>query len=518
MRLSKTKNAIRSAFWGILNKMLVIVFPFIIRTIIIYKLGSEYAGLSSLFTSILKVLNMAELGFSSAVSFSLYKPVADGDTKKICALMLFYRKLYAITGTIVLAIGILFVPFLNNLISGDVPADINLYLLYSIYLIETAISYYVCAYKSVLLSVHQRNDVDSNINSIVHLIIYSLQILTLLIFKSYYIYVFLELCFSVSYNILIARKVSIMYPEYRCSGSISKEEIQDIGKNVYGMFLFKVCAVFRNTLDTVFIAALLGLSAVTVFGNYYYIISAISVMLTILLNAIKGGIGNSIVTKSVEQNYSEMQSFVLLFAWITGICTSCLVCLYQPFMKIWVGQSLMVDNLSMFCFCMYFYMTSAGSIRFLYHQCAGLFWQRRYWTVAEAAMNAVGNYFFLKWWGIKGILISTIFAIFVVDFLYSSRIVFDYYFKNNKINQYYLICIFYFFVTLIGATISFVACEMVPISGWLSIPVRLVICLVITNTLYYAIYSRTTYFGGAKVYALRIRDSFVQRIKQRKEN
>ena len=448
---------------------------------------------------------MAELGFASAVSFSLYKPVAEGNTEKICALMAFYRKVYSITGTIVLGIGVLFIPFLKLLISGDVPSDVNLYLLYIIYLIETAMSYYVCAYKSVLLSVHQRNDVDSNINSIAHLIVYVLQVILLLLFKNYYIYIALDLGFSVAYNLLIARKVSVMFPDYRCKGMISKEESRDITKNIYGMFLFKICAVMRNSLDTVFISALMGLTAVTIFGNYYYIVSAISVMLSIILNAIKGGIGNSIVTKTVDQNYTEMKSFVLMFAWISGVCTSCLVCLYQPFMKIWVGSDLMVDDVTMFLFCVYFYMMTAGSIRFLYHQCAGLFWQRRYWTIAEALVNMVGNYFFVKLYGIKGILISTVLALILVDFLYSSRIVFDYYFKNKKIGKYYLTCVFYFTVTFIAAVLSYLTCVILPLDGWLAIIVRLVVCLAITNGVYYIFYSRLPIFKEVLKYVNRIK-------------
>ena len=129
MRISYIQNTTKSIFWGIINKFVIILMPFVIRTILIYKLGAEYAGLSSLFTSILRVLNMAELGFAGAVAFSMYEPVAKDDTAKICALLAFYRKLYRIMGCIVLAIGIALIPYLNYLVKGSTPSDINLQVL-----------------------------------------------------------------------------------------------------------------------------------------------------------------------------------------------------------------------------------------------------------------------------------------------------------------------------------------------------------------------------------------------------
>lgn len=138
MRISYVKNTTKSIFWGIINKFVIIIMPFIIRTILIYYLGAEYAGLSNLFTSILRVLNMAELGFAGAIAFSMYKPVAEENTEKICALLAFYKKLYYGFGCIVMIIGISLIPYLNYLVKGDCPANVNLQILYLIYLIDTA--------------------------------------------------------------------------------------------------------------------------------------------------------------------------------------------------------------------------------------------------------------------------------------------------------------------------------------------------------------------------------------------
>ena len=87
MRIERTKNATKNIIFGVILKLYQILVPFFIRTAMIYSLGIEYLGLNSLFTSILQVLNLAELGVGSAMVFSMYKPISEDDDKKICALI-----------------------------------------------------------------------------------------------------------------------------------------------------------------------------------------------------------------------------------------------------------------------------------------------------------------------------------------------------------------------------------------------------------------------------------------------
>ena len=148
---NKLRNTQRNIFFGFLNKIVTMLFPFVVRSIIIVKLGMEYVGLNSLFASILQVLSLAELGFGSAIVFSMYKPIANNDRAEIGALLNLYRKTYHIMGGIILCIGVLLVPFLNNFISGGYPADINIQILYLIYLLNTISSYFLYAYKQSLL-------------------------------------------------------------------------------------------------------------------------------------------------------------------------------------------------------------------------------------------------------------------------------------------------------------------------------------------------------------------------------
>lgn len=144
---SRSKNGVRNVFAGFINRIVLIILPFITRTAIVYTLGSEYLGLSNLFTSILMVLNLSELGFGSALVYSMYKPVADNDTATLKALLNFYKRIYRIVGLGLLLLGAIVSLFLPKIIKGDVPGDVNLYVLYFMFLANTSISYFVYAHK-----------------------------------------------------------------------------------------------------------------------------------------------------------------------------------------------------------------------------------------------------------------------------------------------------------------------------------------------------------------------------------
>ena len=147
MKIQRSKNAKRNIIYGTINRLTSLIFPFIIRTVMIYYMGVEYVGLGGLFSSILSFLSLAELGIGTALVYSMYKPIATDDVDSICALLKLYRKLYFIIGCIIFSVGLALAPFLRFIISQDVPDDVNIYILYLIYLLNTVISYWFFGYK-----------------------------------------------------------------------------------------------------------------------------------------------------------------------------------------------------------------------------------------------------------------------------------------------------------------------------------------------------------------------------------
>ena len=184
MKINRTENAVRNILFGGILRVYQIVIPFVMRTVMIYCMGVQYLGLNSLFTSILQVLNLAELGVGSAMVYSMYKPIAEDDTDTICALMGLYRTYYQCIGLIIAVIGVGLTPFIPKLIKSDLPVGINIYALYLLNLSATVLSYWLFAYKNSLLQAHQRIDVTSKVTLITNTLQYVVQIFVLAVLKN----------------------------------------------------------------------------------------------------------------------------------------------------------------------------------------------------------------------------------------------------------------------------------------------------------------------------------------------
>ncbi len=492
MKLERTKNTKRNIIAGLVNKFVTLVFPFVVRTIIIRKLGSEYLGLNSLFSSILQVLNLSELGFASAVVYSMYKPIAEDDKEAVCALLNFYKKVYRIIGLAILISGLIVMPFLPHIISGSIPEGLNIYILYSFYLINTVSSYLFLAYKVSLLNAHQRQDVTSNTLTLTQGLMHIFQIIIILTTKNYYLYLVLLPIFTLLYNIINAVKVNQLYPEYVCRGKIHKRELDVIKKQVPGLMIDKLCVTSRNSFDSIFVSAFLGLKAAAIYGNYYYILNAVQVILQVMSNSILAGVGNSIVLESVDNNYKTMNRLNFIFMWLSGWCSICLICLYQPFMKIWVGAKYQFDFLTVLLLCAYFYALEMGVIRGVYFNAAGLWWQNKHITICEVIANIVLNYVLGKYWGVHGIISATLITLFVINFLWGSNIVFKYYFKNGGVIKYYISHLKYAVVTLGVGIITYNICVLVKLSDWITIIFRGAVCVAAPVILYLLIYYHTS--------------------------
>lgn len=273
MKLERTKNSINNAIWGFLNKAVMLLGPFIVRTVLIYKLSADYAGLNSLFSSILSILSLSELGFSNAIVYSMYKPIAEDDSKTICALLRLYRKAYRIIGIVILGVGFILTPFLRFMIKGSVPPDVNLYILYFIFLFNTVISYFLFAYKTSLLSAHQREDVVSRNTMRVNACLYVAQVLVLIFSRNFYLYAITIPLSTIAINIINSVTVDRMYPAYKPVGIVPDELKQEIKKQIYGLTIGKVAGATRNTFDSIVISAYFGLTMVTIYKIIIIILS-----------------------------------------------------------------------------------------------------------------------------------------------------------------------------------------------------------------------------------------------------
>ena len=354
MKIERTKNAARNVLFGSIFKLLNMVIPFIMRTVLLYYLGVEYLGLSGLFRSLLSFLNLAELGVGSAMVFSMYKPIADNDVKAINALLRFYALVYRVVGIVITVAGLLVIPFLPRLTKNEVPPDVNVYIVYGIFLVNSFLNCMLFPNRRALISAFQREDINANMHMIVQILMYGLQILGLIFARDYYLYVLTIPVLTVTYALLCKWQFDKHFGMYKEEGELEEEVKADIKKQVVGLTVRRLATYSRNAFDSMFVSAYLGLDINAVYGNYYYVMDSVVMIMAVIRTAMAGGVGNSIALESEEKNVQDMHRINFLFMLLAGWCAACLLCLYQPFMEIWVGPKLQLPFYMAVIFTVYF--------------------------------------------------------------------------------------------------------------------------------------------------------------------
>lgn len=497
---SRSKNSIRNIGAGLINKVITLFLPFIVRTVFVQKLGSEYLGLNGLFTSILMLLNLSELGFGSALVFSMYKPLAQNDRVKVGALLNLYKKIYKWIGLGILGAGIFLSPFLPYIIKGEYPLDINIYILFYIFLFNTSISYLLFAYRKALFTADQRNDIISNVSSITTICVNLCQLIVLVVFHNYYLYVLTYPVFTIADNLIVYVLSKKRYSDIVCTGTITDEEKNVIKKHVIGIALQKFCSTSRQSFSNIIISMFLGLSAIAIYSNYFYILTSVHAILYLIPNSIRASVGNSIVSTDENKNFKDFNVMMLIYAWISGWTGVCLLCLYQPFMKLWMGERLMLGMNSVILLCLYFYVLSMSDIISLYKDAAGLWWLGKIRTLSEAICNVILG-FLLGWlWGINGILIASLLTLTFIGHGYGGYINFRGYFKSQRFIVYVKDQIVYLVAFLSISAISFLLCDVVKLDGFSGLIIKGIICLVIPNLLYFIAFRYHKYSKSCELF------------------
>ena len=488
MAESRIRNTNRNILGSIVNNMVMLLLPFLVRTAIIYTFGAEYLGLNSLFSAILNMLALAELGFGSAMVFSMYKPIAENNIPEVSALLNLYRKIYRIIGSTILLVGLCLMPFLGSLIKGDPPEGMNIYILYLIFLSRTVLSYFLYAYKSSVLTAAQHQYVMTNISTILSTVSELIKIAVVLIFKNFYLYCLIAVPFAIIYNLIVNYVVNRDYPQYKCKGTLDKAVLTDIKKRVAGLFTYKICYVFRDMFGSVVVSAFIGLAVLGQYNNYMYIYTSVAGFLNLLRTSMQASIGNSIAIESEAKNHDDFRRFHCLYMFIATWFSVCLFALYQPFIKVWIGDSWLLDNLTMASFCLLFFIGNNGDMCMTYRHAAGLWWQDRFRPIVESIVNVTLCFLLVKPLGVLGINLSSIFCMFCINSFWASWVLYRYYFKSYRLWDYVKRLLFYMAVFLVTAALVYFICWLMPLDGVWRLIVNMVICLVVPPLVIYPVY------------------------------
>lgn len=492
MKINRTKNASRNIIFGIIMKLYQMIIPFIMRTVMIYYMGVQYLGLNSLFTSVLQVLNLAELGVGNAMVYSMYKPIADDDTEKVCALMKLYRAYYRVIGGVIALVGISLIPFIPSLIKGDVPADINIYILYILNLSATVLSYWLFAYKNSIAHAHQRVDIINKISILTQTGQYILQFFVLVFLKNYYVYILVTLFTQVITNISTAIVVDKIYPQYKPKGNIGKQEIKKINGRIRDLFTSKIGMVIVNSADTIVISAFLGLTALAVYQNYYFILSSIIGLITVIFGSCTAGVGNSLIVETREKNFNDLNIFTFIILWISGFCSSCFLTLFQPFMVLWVGKEFLLPLSVVICLCAYFFIYELNQLLNLYKDAAGLWHKDRFRPLITALVNLGMNLLTVHSWGLYGVILSTVLSTLLVGMPWLIHNLFADLFPQCDMVRYLKWVVYYTFVSILACCITYFTASLIPFDGWEGFLAKLLNALIIPNLLFLIVYRKRT--------------------------
>ena len=452
----RTKNSIYNVFSNLFIVLFQTIMLFVVRTFFIKILGEENLGLSGLFTNILNILSVTELGIGTIISFSLYKPLSENDTKKINALMNFYKKFYYLAGIIIIVLGILIIPFLPFFVK-DYNAN-NVYVIYLLYLINTAFIYFV-AYKEILILSDQKNYKLTNINFIFMLIMYLLQIFVLVKFKSFVLYLVVQFIITLIQKIFINIYITKSYPkvDFKSKNKLDKKTLKEIKDNLKCLFFNKVGELLIFCTDNLLISSLVNLVSVGIYSNYSSIITITRTLINSIYTAVTASFGDFALKADGESKkvIFEIMDFVRFLLY--GICTIGFFLLINYFITLWIGKDYVFNMLITFIICLNFYLMGTQVSLDVIKQALGFFKKDRFVTLIQAVFNLVLSIILGLKYGIIGILIATSVSYIILPCWNKPYLIYKYVLKRSSKGyfiEFFKNIIILVFCTIIALTIN----------------------------------------------------------------
>ncbi len=476
-------------------KMSGFLTAFISRTVFLYVLGIEYAGVSSVFTNVLTVLSFAELGIGTAITYALYKPIAENDDHQIGKLMNAYRKIYTTIAGVIFALGLCLLPFLEYIIKDAPNLKEDLRLIYIFYLANTAISY-LLIYKSTFLVAAQKDYLVSKYKIVVSLIKTVVECVALLIFKSFIIYLACAVLSTFIQNLIVARVAEREYPvlKQRHKGKLDAAEKKTLFADVRALAMYKVSGTVLNGTDSILVSSMFSTASAGILGNYNLITGQVYSFVMTLFTATSASIGNLAVTTDKQRQYDVFRRMMFISFWLYCFCTTSLWTLLNPFMHVWQGETYVFAWYVVLPMVMEFYIRGMLSPVTQFRTSNGLFVQGKYRPVIMAVLNIVISILMARWIGISGIFWGTVISRALTQLWYDPWLVYRRVF-NISAWAYCKIYAIYGAITAVSCyTTSWLLDIIVPQEGILKFVVGAFLCLLIPNTFVIALFHKTENF------------------------
>lgn len=450
----RVENSIRNFKYSMVSQFITTFMSFFSRTIFIKILGEEYLGINGLFSNILTILSLADMGISTVIIYSMYKPLAENNNNKIKELMNMYKKVYSFIALSVLVMGLCIMPFLEYFIK-DVPNIPNLEYIYLLYLLNSVVSY-LCAYKISIINADQKGYIVTYKQQLISFISIIIMTLVLIITRNFLMYLIIQIGFSVFSNIYLSKLAEKMYPFIRNTTGykLSKNEINLFKKDVFAMMLHKIGGVVVNGTDNLIMSSMIGITYVGIYSNYLLIINIIKRILLQFFDAISASIGNLVIEKDNKYVYDIFKRIYFLNFWIYSFCSICLFILLNPFIKLWLNDNYIFKNSIVFLICLIFFIDGMRQTVQRFRNALGIFVNDKYRPLIEAILNLLISVICSVKLGISGIFIGTIVSM-IFSAIIEVYILYKYGFEKS-IKSFIYIYFKYIVITIVALTVTII--------------------------------------------------------------
>ncbi len=491
----RIKNSIRNIFAGILMQITVMILNFVSRAVFVKILSIEYLGVNGLFTDILSMLNLAELGIGSVIIYSLYKPLAIDDKNKVASYVRFYKVAYNTIGLIIFAAGMIITPFLHVFVK-EVPNIPNLQFIYILFLLDTCSTYFF-GYKSAILQADQKKYILSAITILQQVASNIAMIVILIATRNFILYLIVRVLMHVLQNIFTIYIVNKKYSylkKFNDQIRLAKEDKKVFFSNLRKVVVSKIGDYCVLSTDNLIMSYYLGVYYVGLISNYGLIIKAVNGLVIQIFDGITASFGNLLVTETAEKKYSVFKIIMFVNFWIMGFCTVCLYVLINPFISLWLGQNYIIEQKIVSLLVLNFFILGMRTSINIPRNTSGLFTKDSYASMAEAAINLFFSILLVKRIGIAGVLIGTTISAISVQFFTVPYFSYKYVFKVKQI-EYYAHYFKYFAVTILALAITKYFCSVLFIGTSVKFfAIKLAACCILPNSIFLFVFRKTEQF------------------------
>lgn len=431
----RTRSSMRMLAASFLGQAANLILLFVSRRLFVRYFAQEYLGVNGLFSNILTVLSLAELGIGTAMVYSLYKPAAEKDHAAICRFMNLYRLLYRIVGGVVLLLGVLLLPVLPYLVrGGGIP---HLRLIYGMYLFDT-VAGYCLSYQQAMLTAHQEAWRTTAVTQAVRGVQILLQMAVIVCLRNFYIYLAIQMCTQLTANIILSRIVNRRYPYLpgNREGYPEKAVCADLFRQVGALSLHRLGGVMVSHTDNLILSAFQGLAVVGVYSNYQMVLNSIRLTMSYIYNAFAPAVGN-LAAAGDRERVGEIHSVLnFLMSVLYGWLALCFAVLFNPFIELFFGAKYVLPFSTTLLIILDFYIHGMRQMTLRFRDVMGLYWYDRYKPVAEALLNLTISVALVGRFGIAGVVGGTIISSLLTNFWIEPLVFFRYGVQNGWKRRY----------------------------------------------------------------------------------